>query len=224
MTLCGLFTIIALAILIVGVAVMALGAVVVVIWVIGLIIALLATGGPGGAAYAVSFPILFIGGGIVFIGFLIYSLGVLLTWAASVMCQSGASASGFSGFMGNGGKLPGLNPGGLFGGLFGGPGLFGLLFLTLEERQKLQPDLLRLVECMRGCLCGSLCGGSHGRAPDPAQVVVDAGKTLLEDLRAQLEHARQKLEDAQGRGDLTSAAYWSNKITDLTRRIAELAP
>jgi hypothetical protein len=113
--------------------------------------------------------------------------------------------------------LPGLDLGGLFGA---GSGLFGWLFMSLEERQKLPPDLLKLVECLRGCLCSGLCQGhSGGDSPNPGQVVVDAGKTLLDDLKAQLEAAKDKLQSAQNPIDV---AYWTKKIADLGRQIVAL--
>lgn len=100
-------------------------------------------------------------------------------------------------------------------------GLMELLLLSPDQLSKLPPDVLVFAKCFRKCLISSLCKEA-GAGDDPGRVIVDAGKSLLEDLRSQLEAALQKLEEARQQTDFIAIAYWTAKITDLNERIASL--
>ncbi len=167
----------------------------------------------------------FIGMFFLFVGWVLWCIWALfLPWLrtrlAAAQSTSGALAPG----LGSGAfpfpfPFPGLPP------LLGLPqGLWGLLFLPPDQRLQLPPNILMLVDCLRGCLCKALCagdghGGNVSGGKNPGDVIVDAGKSLLEDLKAQLEAAKKKLEEATAFADV---AYWSNKIKDLTLQIANL--
>ena len=89
------------------------------------------------------------------------------------------------------------------------------------------PDALLFFECFRKCYCKSLKQPIDPEFPDPGkdpgEVIIDTGKTLLEDLNAQLATARQKLDEARLNLDLEAESYWSGKVIELTARIAALS-
>lgn len=227
MNLCTVFAILAVIVVVAGYLLMFAGVALAFIWLIGLGIALLTTGGPGAAVYAGSWPVLIVAFGIMLVGFVIASIGYLLLWLGSLVCtpRVGAGAAALGSTQSNlfSFAIPGLNLGALPGGELG---LLGVLMLPNDQLQKLPPGILEFINCLRGCLCRVLCKsgapGSSGSEEKPGQVIVDAGKTLLEDLKAQLETARHELERARQALDVEAAAYWGAKITELTRRIAGL--
>ena len=98
-----------------------------------------------------------------------------------------------------------------------------LINLTEDQRAKLTPEVLAFLECLRKCICNTLCKDRPSPIPDPGEVIIDTGKTLLEDLRAQLAEAKRKLDEARDNHDYQAEADLSLEITNLTKRIADLS-
>jgi hypothetical protein len=140
---------------------------------------------------------------------------------AGLTAGAGASGRGLFGF-----PVPPLPPFPL-PPLPGGLGLLELVFMTAEQRAVLPPNVLEFADCIRGCLCSLVCNGSGhgsggGNAGSGPGKVVDAGKNLLEDLEAQLELAKKKLQDAFSAADAEAVRYWTEKIQALNGQIAAL--
>ncbi len=215
-------------IIIIGSIVVAMG------WLIILAVTLFASGGPAAAVFAQSWPVLLISFIAGIIGFLFISLGYLLLWIGSLIVSSslfsGSSSSltGFSlsGLFSSQGIFPGLDsnfdPGNIF------MSLLNLLFLPDDQKLKLPPNILAMLECFRKCLCKYLCNGGSsipGSGLNPGDVIVNTGKELLEDLKEQLEAAKKKLEELKNKfpsASLKELAYWTNKIKELIERIKAL--
>ncbi len=102
-----------------------------------------------------------------------------------------------------------------------------LINLTEDQRAKLSPDVLAFLECLRKCICKTLCKDGPSPIPDPdknpGDVIINTGKSLLEDLNAQLATARQKLDEARVNLDFEAESYWSGKVVELTARIAAIS-
>ncbi len=234
---CLFLTVLAMVVIGLGFLVLIGSIVVTFAWLIILAIALFASGGPAAAAFAQSWPILLIAFGVGFVAFIFISLGYLLLLVGSAMC-SRSGTSGMSGLMA-GPSLSNLFPS--FGALLGGGGLpdFGgiplnspldllrLLLLPPDQRAKLPPNILGLLDCFRACLCRHLCDGTHdpGRGTTPGEIVIDVGNQLLEDLKHQLAEAQRTLEELRNQfppPPPDTVLYWSRKVEELTKRIIAL--
>lgn len=123
--------------------------------------------------------------------------------------------------------LPGLGLPGLPIGFPANPmDWFQLLLLPADQKGAIPLHLLPFIDCMRTCFCKSLCG--DGSSPGNiggiggVDTAADIAKSLLEDLKEQLRIAREKLEQAFNERKVSAIKYWSERIDELTRRIADL--
>ncbi len=234
---CSVLTILAMVIIVLGFLVL-LGSIIVSMgWIIILAITLFASGGPAAAVFAQSWPVLLISFVAGVIGFLFISFGYFLLWIGSIICSSSGTSGASSAFSGP--SLSGLFP---FPGIFGGfdnsfkgldpgslfSGLFNLLLLPIDQRSKLPPNILEMLDCFKKCLCKYICN-SGSSIPDlgrnPGDVIIDTGKELLDDLKAQLKEAKEKLDELRKKippAPVDVLAYWANKIKELTKKIADL--
>jgi hypothetical protein len=234
---CGISSVLAIIVIFLGSFLMLGGFVVNVIWFIILIITLVSSGGPLAAAYcAASWWVPLVGFGIMFGGFCILSLGYLLLWGASMICST-RNTSGMSGTSNLAGN-PGSKPFGSFSfPMLGFPtpigfspdsilSLFSMLLISDDQRLKLPVNILEFIDCLRSCMCKTMCKGSDSlrtgdSGQNPGEVIVDTTKSLLEDLQQQLANAVQKLADANPL-QINNVVYWTNKIADLKKQIDDL--
>lgn len=225
--------------LIIGLVLLAAGA----FLMVGGLFGLLVGGSTSLVLFGATIPLGVLGQSAVVLGIIVFLVGMFFCFIALVLWLIWTRLIPWLQTLARGAGLPaGFTSTGLGGGSTASPfsmsnlllpvlpaglGLWDLLFLTDEQRLKLPPNVIPLLNCLRGCMCETLCGkdthgGGTGGLPDPGKVIVDTSKQLLDDLRAQLEVARTELEHARHGLDAEGIAYWTNKMADLSTRIGQL--